>query len=289
MDTMHKLNILISGGNGNIANIIKNNLSELFSITAPSRSELDFLNYSSLEKFLENNKFDVFIHTAVVGGRRIKDETSDVVYNNLLIFENILKFVNKFKMIINLDSGAIYDRSTDIYNRKEDELVTIPRDYYGFSKYIIHERSLNFDNIYNLRIFNLFHCNEESDRFIKSCFLAKQNNTNITIYEDKYFDFFYELDFITILIFYLNNINTLEKLKKTVNLCYKDKYKLSDVAKIITTQHNINKSISIGYQKININTCNYCGDNTLVENYKLELLDLHKSLIDYEHKMIIKK
>ena len=39
-------------------------------------------------------------------------------------------------MIINFDSAAIYDRASDILNRKEEDLLTIPNDYYGFSKYI---------------------------------------------------------------------------------------------------------------------------------------------------------
>ena len=41
-------------------------------------------------------------------------------------------------MIINFDSAAIYDRTTDILERREEELLTIPTDYYGFSKYVIY-------------------------------------------------------------------------------------------------------------------------------------------------------
>ena len=41
------------------------------------------------------------------------------------MLENLLKFSHKFKMIINFDSAAIYDRSTDILNRKENELITM--------------------------------------------------------------------------------------------------------------------------------------------------------------------
>ena len=47
-------------------------------------------------------------------------------------------------MIINFDSAAIYNRSTDILNRKENDLLIIPTDYYGFSKYVIYQRSLNY-------------------------------------------------------------------------------------------------------------------------------------------------
>jgi nucleoside-diphosphate-sugar epimerase len=266
------MKILITGGNGNIAKIITKNLSNIHDITSLNRSELNILNYDQLSKYLEENTFDGLIHTAILGGRRTKEETSDVFYNNVLMFENILKFADKFKMIINFDSAAIYDRSTDILNRKEDELNSISKDYYGLSKYIIYQRSLQYDNIYNFRIFNLFHSNEESDRFIKSCFIASSNNTPVTIFEDKYFDFIYETDFIKILSYYLSNLDT--KLEKTINICYKNKYRLSEVAQLIdpNIQLNIIKKESFN---------NYTGDGTLLSNLNIDLLGLDEALKDY--------
>ena len=40
--------ILITGGNGNIAKIIRRNLSNKYIIYAPNHSELDILNYNNL-------------------------------------------------------------------------------------------------------------------------------------------------------------------------------------------------------------------------------------------------
>ena len=250
--------------------MIQNNLSNIYNITALSRDKLNILNYNELHNYLSENTFDILIHTAIIGGRRTKEETSDVFYNNVLMFENILKFADKFKKIINFDSAAIYDRSTDILNRKESKLNTIPIDYYGFSKYVIHERSLQYTNIYNFRIFNIFHINEEPDRFIKSCFLAKQNNLILSIIEDKYFDFVYETDFIKILNYYLTNSN----LEKTINICYNEKYKLSDIAKLIdpNIKLNIIKKES---------TNNYTGDGTLLSNLNIDLLGLKESLFKF--------
>jgi len=241
------MKILITGGNGNIAKIIKSNLSTSFDIINPSHKELDILDFNTLKKFLNENKFDILIHTAVLGGRRTNEENSDVIYKNLLMFENLLFFSDKFKMIINLDSAAIYDRTTDILNRKEADIFTLPTDYYGFSKYVIYKRTLSYDNIFNFRIFNIFHANEESNRFIKSCFLAKNNNTKLTIFEDKYFDFVYEDDFIAIIKFYLDNFNIL-KLEKTINICYDNKYKLSDIANIIINKNNTTSYSNVSYK-----------------------------------------
>lgn len=272
------MKILITGGNGNIAKMIKNNLSTDYDIVNPSRNELNILNMNEIECFLNKEHYDVLIHTAISGGRRTKEDNGDVTHNNLLMFENLLYFSDHFKMILNFDSGAIYDRSTDIFNRKEEDLFTIPLDYYGFSKYVIYKRSLQYDNLYNFRIFNIFHANEEDSRFIKSCFLSKINNTPITIFEDKYFDFVYEDDFICILKYYVDNYQNPEKLKKTINICYEEKFKLSDIAKMIM-QTNDETKIQILNDKLEHN---YSGNGSKLQQMNISVLGLKESLKLYE-------
>jgi GDP-L-fucose synthase len=273
------MNILITGGNGNIAKMIKTNLSNKYNITALPRDKLNILNYEEIKNYLATNKFDILIHTAFLGGRRTKEESGDVVHFNLIMLENLLKFSYEFKMIINFDSAAIYDRKTDILNRHENELFTIPTDYYGFSKYVTYMRSLQYKNMYNFRIFNVFHTNEEPDRFIQSCFLAKKNNSDITIFEDKYFDFVYEIDFINILNYYIDNIENKEKLQKTINICYNKKYKLSEIAKLII--QNDTKIIILKKESIN----NYSGNDTLLQSLNIPLMQLEKSLEIYENNL----
>ena len=271
------MKILITGGNGNIAKIIKNKLSYLYDITNLGRTELNILSYENIKSYLESNEFDILIHTAIIGGRRTKDDPEDTVEKNVEMFNNLMKLSDKFKMIINIDSAAIYDRSTDILNRFENELKTIPEDKYGKSKYLIHKQSLEYKNVYNLRLFNIFHTNEEKDRFIKACFIAGNDNTILTINEDKYFDFFYELDFIKVIKYYIQNYPNLEK---TVNLCYEKKYKLSEIAKLIINNHS---NINI-IKKTSIN--NYSGNNNLLKKYNIEFLGLEESLKIYDKRYI---
>ncbi len=247
------MNILITGGNGNIAKIIIKHLDKKFNIKNPGRNELNLLDKNMIKKYMDIHDFDIMIHTAITGGRRTKEETSNVFYFNMLMFENIMAYSNKFKMIINLDSGAIYDRNTDIMNRKENDIYTVPTDYYGFSKYCIYKRTLSFDNVFNFRIFNIFHEFEEDDRFIKKCMNGLKNNMVIDIYEDKYFDFFSEDDFIKVLKYYLIESNVKPK---TINLCYDVKYKLSDIAKMIGCKYNVIKTSDM----------NYCGDGSLLKS-----------------------
>jgi nucleoside-diphosphate-sugar epimerase len=270
------IKILITGGNGNLAKIIKKNLGLLYFIQSPSRQELDILNIEQINGFLKDKEFDILIHAAILGGRRTKEETSDLFYKNVLMFENIMLFSDKFKLIINLDSAAIYDRNTNIYLRKETDLFTIPRDFYGFSKYVIYKRGIEYKNFYNLRIFNIFHKNEEPDRFIKSCNIAKYNNEIITIFNDKYFDFVYEDHFVCIIKYYIDNYKSTEVLEKNVNICYDKKYKLSDIAEIIIKDKN--KIHVLKTEEKN----NYCGDNTVLK--KMNIFDaskLNEDMLNY--------
>ena len=274
------MRILITGGNGNISKILKNKLFLKHDVTSISRTEFDLLNYEELKKYLSDKLFDILIHTAITGGRRTNIETGEVVYKNLLMFENLIKFENKFKLIINFDSGAIYDRSTDINNRKEDELNTIPFDYYGFSKYLIYNRSLQHDKIINFRIFNIFHANEEPDRFIKSCFLAKKNNKTIKIFQNKYFDFVYENDFTKIVEYYIDNLINLNKLPKTINISYQKKYKLSEIAELILGNKDL---IQIDDDTLKYN---YCGDGSLLNSLDIPLDGLESSIKTYETNLL---
>jgi nucleoside-diphosphate-sugar epimerase len=282
------MRVLITGGNGNLAKLIDCELSvksELFDITRASRAEIDMLDLTSIKQYLSNCKpFDILIHTAIVGGRRTKPDDSDIVYQNILMFENLMQVSHRFKLIINLDSGAIYDRSTDIYNRKETDLLTVPKDFYGFSKYLIYQRSLQTRHIINFRIFNIFHADEADDRFIKACFLAKHNGTKISIFQDKYFDFMYKDDFIKILQHYLLHYNaddsflpcSVSYLPKTVNISYQQKYKLSDIANMIIKDESM--------IEIHDPTCkhNYSGDGEELSRIRIELDDIETSLKKYE-------
>ena len=266
--------LLITGGNGNLAKMIRTNLSNEFNITIITRADFDMIDGRSIERYLSDKHFDILVHTAIIGGRRTKEETADVVYQNLLMFENLMKFAHKFEIIINFDSGAIYDRKYDIYCKKEDEgsLVSVPKDYYGFSKYLIYKRSLQYANVFNFRIFNIFHVNEEDNRFIKACFLAQRDKTRVTIFKDKWFDFMYEDDFIRIVRHYLTT--PVSDLKKTINLSYQTKYRLSDIAKMLVDHDRIDIVDPI-------TSHNYCGNGDQLNEIGLTLDGLEVSIQKY--------
>ena len=55
------MKILITGGNGNVATIIKNNLNNYHEVTALPRNKLNILNYNEIKNYLSENIFDVLI------------------------------------------------------------------------------------------------------------------------------------------------------------------------------------------------------------------------------------
>jgi nucleoside-diphosphate-sugar epimerase len=142
---------------------------------------------------------------------------------------------------------------------------------------MIYQRGLACDNFFNLRIFNIFHQTEEPDRFIARCVNIAKNGGVLEIYENKYFDFFYKDDFVSVVNHYIDNVGNKEKLFKTLNLCYEEKYTLADIAKMIIGD-DVEKQIIVHNDK---REHNYCGDNSLLKSMDIKLVDFVESIIKY--------
>jgi len=261
------MRVLITGGNGNLARIIVRRLSDEYDIVSPGRDRLDLLNVSDVVRFLdEQGPFDAIIHTAVRGGRRTRPDTSDDFRDTIVMMENLLYAAGREDRILHFDSGAYYGRNQDIYMRSENDIPPPPTDPYGLAKYCIFQRTLHDPRVRHLRIFNIFHSLEEDDRFIRTCFLRKQSGEPVMIYGDRFFDFFSESDFATVVRHFLDNF---EQAPKVVNLSYTEKHRLSDTA------HMIGASVHI----ITTQPCHdYCGDGSLLASMNLPLEGLRSGL-----------
>jgi nucleoside-diphosphate-sugar epimerase len=207
-------NILITGGNGYIAKSIHSSLSSKYNITTVTRQDFDLTCWASTYKFFYDKTFDVVIHTATSGGSRLKEETDLVIRENLLMYRNLLNHQDKFTKFISFGSGA------ELNN---------PTTPYGISKQIIADSMLSKPNFLNLRIFAVFDKNELPTRFIKANIKRYMNQEPMIIHQDKFMDFFYMEDLISLVNYYINNDNP----PKQIDCSYKDQYKLSDIASII--------------------------------------------------------
>ena len=208
------MKILITGGNGYIGRSLHSYLYSKHDVTIVGRQDFDLTNPYETIKFFSDKSFDVVIHTAVVGGRRDKQEDSSVIDQNLKMYYNLLDVKHRYTKFITFGSGA-------------EQKSTTP---YGLSKFIINQSIKDKPNFYNLRIFGVFDENELATRFIKANIKRYINKEAIQVFEDKMMDFIYMKDLITLLEHYINN----DDLPKEIDCIYLgNKSYLYDIAEII--------------------------------------------------------
>lgn len=261
------MNVLITGSNGYIGKSIFNSEIENVKFFHGNRQTIDLFNKESIKSFIIENKIDCIIHCAIEGGSRLKKDDASTFYNNLYIFENIFSCKNLVDKVINFASGAEFDRAYNINFKDEEEIQTsVPKDYYGLSKNLIAKKALTSNNFYNLRIFGCFDENEMESRFIKTCVIKSKNNETININEDKVMDFFYLKDLITVIDYFIKN----KPYSQDVNLSYKEKLRLSEIAKKIIKLKNSKSCLNI--QKNN--GLNYNGNFEKLNSLPIKLIGL---------------
>lgn len=205
------MNILITGGNGYVGSSLYNALKDKYDITLLTRKECDLTNLET--DYFCSKYFDVVIHTAIVGGSRLKEEDDSILEQNLKMWRTLLAHKINYGRLINFGSGAELD----------------PKTPYGISKQIIRESLLSKNNFYNLRIYGVFDENEWDTRFIKTCINNYLDNKPMIIHEDKFMDFIYMKDLIKIVDYYIQEKNP----PKEYNCIYLRNYTLKNIATYI--------------------------------------------------------
>jgi nucleoside-diphosphate-sugar epimerase len=257
---MVKLNILITGSDGFLGSNLFNSLKTKYNVFEGNRKTINLLSRENIENFIVQNNINAVLHCAIQGGNRLCEDDIEIVYNNLLISENLLYFTDKYELFINFASGAEFDRSINIENAPESFLYQrIPKDYYGLSKNIIAKRMNETYPICNFRLFGCFNHNEKDSRFIKSGIIKTKKKEPIIIHQDKYMDFIYFDDVVSTVMNYLDDCEH-EKfyMSHDINLCYEKKYKLSDIANIINSFSSYKSEIIIENAACGLN---YTGDS----------------------------
>lgn len=265
------INILVTGANGfigsNIIKLLSNDTN--FKFFNGNRNVINLYSTESIERYLDENQIDTVIHCAIEGGSRLKQDTSDMLYKNILMYENLIKFNHRYKIFINFGSGAEFDRKQNISNVNEYDMFNIiPTDFYGLSKNIISKLSTHHPIILNLRIFGCFYYNELSTRFIHNNINNYINKKPIIIHQDRYMDFLYIEDLTNVINHFLNNsISTY----KDINMSYLKKYKLSDIANIINELSSHKVDINVENENFGLN---YTGNGELLNSLNLKLKGL---------------
>ena len=273
-----KTKILVTGGQGIIARHIKEKLGNKYDILNPGRSELDLLNSSEIGSYLSKNKPYTIIHAAnydAVAKTSVKDKNL-VLENNLRMFYNLVKFESSYNILINLGSGAEFDRLH--WKPKMSEYyfgIHVPSDQYGFSKYIISKYIEQHGHpFYNLRLFAVFGKYEHwQDRFISNAICRVINNMPIIINQNVNFDYMYVDDLMKIIDWFIYD----DPSYNIYNVCTGSVYDLKTIAEKIFAIAKKNTGIFIS----NLEMGNeYSGDNRrlMTEMGKFEFESIDESI-----------
>ena len=188
---MENKKVLLTGGSGFIGKNILKILGAKYKIFAPARSELNVSDQNSVNNFLSDKNFDVVIHCAIpTPWRNDIDNDGDILDYTMRGLLNLKVHEHRFDKIIYIGSGAEFDKSDDIINAKEIDIgKRIPKDAYGYAKYILNQIANNSKNIYNLRIFGCYGIEEHEFRLIRSLVEEYFNKGSMTIRRDCVFSY----------------------------------------------------------------------------------------------------
>jgi len=202
------MRIFITGVTGfigrNLYEYLKKN--NQYKLICPKHKELELLDLNSLENFFKKNKIDIVVHCATLGVKRTSNKPG-LLEPNLRMFLNLIKCKKYYKKMIFAGSGAEYDKSKNITKIKETEFgEKIPKDPYGFYKYICSKIIEKEDNIINLRLFGIFGKYEDyKTRFISDAIWRAVNKKPIVINKNVVFDYLYIEDLVKIIEYFILN------------------------------------------------------------------------------------
>ena len=268
--------VLLTGGNGFIAKEIYSEFanSKKYEFISTNRSTLDVSNRQQVDNFFSDNHIDCVVHTAINGGKRLDKDDISAFFENILMFQNLAAYSDKFEIMINFGSGAEFDRASTIDALPEDELFNrLPADYYGIVKNLIARNiSDNYENIVNFRLFGCFGSHEEPQRLINSCYNKLTSGQDAVIHQNKQMDYMFVGDLCRVLDFYMSSDKALPR---DINLCYEQKITLYDAAKMVKDFTKSKNDVIISNPNLG---APYTGDASRLSQLNLDLLGAEEGI-----------
>ena len=153
--------VLITGAGptGVTGRAIKEYLQYQYEILAPSSKELDLTNDEAVRTYFDTHQIDYVVHCATYRSNisQTTHMVDDEFESNLRMYFNLAAQSDMFQKMVYLGSGAEYDKTRPIVNISEEQFGEhIPKDKYGFGKYIMNQHCRSSKTIYNLRMFGTF-------------------------------------------------------------------------------------------------------------------------------------
>ena len=255
------MKLLITGGSGFIGRNLAEYLASRYRVSAPSSSQLNFLDAPAVRKYLCAHHFDVIVHAATTRSNRRLATPPDLLDRNCRMFFNLVRNDGLFGRMIHFGSGAEYTRAGLPARVREDYFDTfVPTDPYGFSKYICAKHIARSDRIVNLRLFGVFGKREDyAVRFISNACCRALKGLPIVIRQDVVFDYLYVNDLAKITDWFVNH----EPHYKAYNVCSGAGVALTKLADIIAKVSGRNPEVVVRTGGM---APEYTADNSLLLN-----------------------
>ena len=193
--------VLVTGGSGFIGRNLLEQLRGKYELLAPTHQELDLLDADAVSGYFRSHKIDVVVNSGTHPGHRNAKDPTNLVYRNTRMFFNIVRNRARFRKMIHLGTGAVYDMRHYCPKMKEEYFDThVPADETGYSKYLCAKYIEQADGIWELRPFGVFGKYEDWEiRFISNAICRTLFDLPITIRQNRNFDYVYVKDLIRVI------------------------------------------------------------------------------------------
>ena len=276
--------VLITGAGptGVTGRAIREYLENDYIILAPSSKELDLTDDAMVRSYFDINHIDFVLHCATY--RSNISQTTHMVdeelESNLRMYFALASQSDKFEKMVYLGSGAEYDKSRPIINLQEEQFgERIPKDKYGFGKYIMNQHCRSSRNIYNLRMFGTLNKYERYTKNVICNLCAKAvMGLPLTLRHDVKFSWI-DIKDVAKAIKYLfeHNVD-----RHDYNVALSQSYTLSDIAKIVCSLTCKKLQVIFGNAGFNIEyTCSTGGFDNEFDFEKTDLMDSISEIYNY--------
>lgn len=281
--------VLITGAGptGVTGRAIKEYLENAYSILAPSSSELDLTNDEVVRDYFDNHQIDFVIHCATFRSN-ISQTThlvNDELESNLRMYFNLATQSEKFQKMVYLGSGAEYDKSRSIVNVSENQFgECVPKDKYGFGKYIMNQYCRSSKNIYNLRMFGTLNKYERYTKNVVCNLCAKAiMGMPLNLKQNCRFSWV-DIRDVSMAISYIFNYD----IKRfDYNIAIEQSYTLYEIAKLICHLAQINERIT--FEKEGMNKEYTCETTCSRRDIPIRMTSISDSILDiYQYYLSIK-
>lgn len=270
--------VLITGAGptGVTGRAIKEYLQDYYEILAPSSKELDLTNEEAVRVYFDANQIDFVVHCATYRSNisQTTHMVDDEFESNLRMYFILAAQSDKFQKMVYLGSGAEYDKTRPIVNITEELFgERIPKDKYGFGKYIMNQHCRKSKNIYNLRMFGTLNKYERYTKNVICNLCAKAvMGLPLNLRQDVRFSWVDILD-VCKAIHYLFE-HDLEK--HDYNIALPKPFKLSELAEMISQMSKGNQEVT--FQQAGLSNEYTCSTERLEADFGFSMRPVEESI-----------